>query len=97
MTTPLFADAELVRKLMEGRADDIIPCVGCENCHGISMSDGPWYSTCTVNPTWGMPPYQMKGITPPKTSKKVAVIGGGPAGMKAALDRRGKRAQGNAL
>jgi thioredoxin reductase len=85
MTTPLFADAELVRKLMEGRADDIIPCVGCENCHGTSMSFGPWYSTCTVNPTWGMPPYQIKGITTPKVSKKVAVIGGGPGGMKAAL------------
>ena len=85
MTTPLFADAELVRKLMEGRADDIVPCVGCENCHGTSGQYGPWYSTCTVNPTWGMPPYQLKGITVPKTSKKVAVIGGGPAGMKAAL------------
>ena len=85
MTTPLFADPELIRKLMEGRADDIVPCVGCENCHGTSMAAGPWYSTCTVNPTWGMPPYQLKGITAPKTQKKVAVIGGGPAGMKAAL------------
>ena len=85
MTTPLFADPELVRKLAEGRADDIVPCVGCENCHGTSMTYGPWYSTCTVNPTWGVPPYQIKGITQPKTSKKVAVIGGGPAGMKAAL------------
>jgi 2,4-dienoyl-CoA reductase-like NADH-dependent reductase (Old Yellow Enzyme family)/thioredoxin reductase len=85
MTTPLFADAELVRKLREGRGDDIIPCVGCENCHGISMTEGPWYSTCTVNPTWGMPPFQLKGIAQPKVSKKVAIIGGGPAGMKAAL------------
>jgi pyruvate/2-oxoglutarate dehydrogenase complex dihydrolipoamide dehydrogenase (E3) component len=32
-----------------------------------------------------LPPYKLQGITPPTTVKKVAVIGGGPAGMKAAL------------
>jgi thioredoxin reductase len=85
MTTPLFVDAELVRKLEEGRADDILPCIACNDCHGISMSKPPWYSTCALNPTWGLPPYQLKGITEPKFSKKVAVIGGGPAGMRAAL------------
>ena len=85
MTTPFFADAELVRKVKEGRADDVIPCIACENCHGISMTKPPWYSTCTVNPTWGLPPYQLKGITQPTISKKVAVIGGGPAGMRAAM------------
>ena len=85
MTTPLFADAELVRKLEEGRADDVLPCIACNDCHGISMSKPPWYSTCAVNPAWGLPPYQLKAITQPKFSKKVAVIGGGPAGMRAAL------------
>jgi 2,4-dienoyl-CoA reductase-like NADH-dependent reductase (Old Yellow Enzyme family)/thioredoxin reductase len=86
MTTPLFADRELVRKVKEGRADDIIPCIACWNCHGISMTKGPWHSSlCSVNPTWGLPPYKLQGITAPRTSKKVAVIGGGPAGMKAAL------------
>jgi 2,4-dienoyl-CoA reductase-like NADH-dependent reductase (Old Yellow Enzyme family)/thioredoxin reductase len=85
MTTPLFADPELVRKVKEGRVDDVLPCLGCGNCHGISMNMPPWYSTCTVNPAWGMPPYQLKSITQPKVSKKVAVVGGGPSGMKAAL------------
>ena len=85
MTTPFFADAELVRKLKEGRADDVLQCIACGDCHGISMTNRPWYSTCAVNPTWGMPPYQLKGIKQPKVSKTVAVIGGGPAGMKAAL------------
>ncbi len=85
MTTPLFADRELMRKVKEGRADDVIPCIACWNCHGISMTEGPWYSTCTVNPTWGLPPYKLEGITAPTKSKKVAIIGGGPAGMKAAL------------
>jgi len=85
MTTPFFADWELVRKVREGRADDVIPCIMCQNCHGISMTKGPWFSTCTVNPKWGLPPYKLAGITAPRTKKKVAVIGGGPGGMKAAL------------
>jgi 2,4-dienoyl-CoA reductase-like NADH-dependent reductase (Old Yellow Enzyme family)/thioredoxin reductase len=85
MTMPFFADPELVRKVRAGRTDDVTPCIACHNCHGISMSAGPWYSTCTVNPTWGVPPYKLQGITAPKQIKKVAVIGGGPGGMKAAL------------
>lgn len=85
MTTPFFADAELVRKVREGRADDVVPCIACQNCHGISMAKGPWYSTCTVNPTWGLPPYKLRSITQPGSVKKVAVIGGGPGGMKAAI------------
>jgi 2,4-dienoyl-CoA reductase-like NADH-dependent reductase (Old Yellow Enzyme family)/thioredoxin reductase len=85
MTTPLFADWELVRKVGEGRVDDVIPCTACQNCQGISNTKGPWYSTCTVNPKWGLPPYKLAGITAPKMKKKVAVIGGGPGGMKAAL------------
>jgi thioredoxin reductase len=85
MTMPFFADPELVRKVKEGRADDVVPCIACHNCHGMSMSKPPWYSTCTVNPKWGLPPYQISGITKPTISKKVAVIGGGPGGMKAAL------------
>jgi 2,4-dienoyl-CoA reductase-like NADH-dependent reductase (Old Yellow Enzyme family)/thioredoxin reductase len=86
MTTPFFADRELVRKVKEGRADDIIPCIACWNCHGISMTKGPWHSSlCSVNPTWGTPPYKLQSFSTPRATKKVAVIGGGPAGMKAAL------------
>lgn len=85
MTTPFFADPELVMKVKEGRADDVVPCIACQNCHGISVSEGPWYSTCTVNPKWGVPAYRLQGIRKPTISKKVAVIGGGPAGMKAAM------------
>jgi 2,4-dienoyl-CoA reductase-like NADH-dependent reductase (Old Yellow Enzyme family)/thioredoxin reductase len=85
MTTPFFADPELVRKVAAGRADDVIPCIQCQNCHGISMVYGPHYPTCTVNPKWVLPPYKLSQIQPPMERKKVAVIGGGPAGMKAAL------------
>jgi NADPH-dependent 2,4-dienoyl-CoA reductase/sulfur reductase-like enzyme len=85
MATPLFADPEYVQKAYEGRAEDITPCVRCHNCHGISRTIGPWYDTCSVNPTWGLSETKKKSIRPPALAKKVAVIGGGPAGMKAAI------------
>jgi 2,4-dienoyl-CoA reductase-like NADH-dependent reductase (Old Yellow Enzyme family)/thioredoxin reductase len=85
MTTPFFADPELVKKITEGRVEDILPCVQCHSCHGISRTHGPWYDTCTVNPKWATPAYKLDNIPAPKAVKKVAVIGGGPGGMKAAL------------
>jgi NADPH-dependent 2,4-dienoyl-CoA reductase/sulfur reductase-like enzyme len=85
MTRPLFADQDLVKKVAAGRADDVIPCIQCQNCHGISMTTGPYYATCDVNPKWIAPPYKLAAIQTPLIKKKVAVIGGGPAGMKAAL------------
>jgi NADPH-dependent 2,4-dienoyl-CoA reductase/sulfur reductase-like enzyme len=85
MTTPFFADPELVKKVAAGMADDVVPCYQCQNCHCISMLKGPHYATCDVNPKFGTPAYKIQGITAPRKIKKVAVIGGGPAGMKAAL------------
>jgi NADPH-dependent 2,4-dienoyl-CoA reductase/sulfur reductase-like enzyme len=46
---------------------------------------GPWYSWCSVNPKIGHAHRMNRMIDPPTVSKKVAVIGGGPAGMKAAI------------
>jgi NADPH-dependent 2,4-dienoyl-CoA reductase/sulfur reductase-like enzyme len=85
MTRPLFADGELVKKVAAGRVDDVIPCLQCQNCHAESMSKGPHFARCTVNPKWAVPNYKLKNMDGPLTKKKVAVIGGGPAGMKAAL------------
>jgi len=85
MTMPFFADPEFVKKASEGRAEDIIPCISCHDCHGISRTAGPWYDVCTVNPKWATPAYKLANIPSPTTKKKVAVIGGGPGGMKAAV------------
>lgn len=46
--------------------------------------EGPWYVVCSVNPKIGIPA-AVRGIGAPGLPKKVAVIGGGPAGMKAAI------------
>jgi len=85
MATPLFCDPELVKKVAAGRADDVLQCYQCHDCHAISMLKGPHNAMCDLNPKWGTPAYKLASIQPPLTKKKVAVIGGGPAGMKAAI------------
>jgi NADPH-dependent 2,4-dienoyl-CoA reductase/sulfur reductase-like enzyme len=85
MTRPLIADTDLVAKLSAGLADEVVPCTQCQNCHWETMTGSFHLSRCQVNPAWQTSAYKLKSITPPLTKKKVAVIGGGPAGMKAAL------------
>jgi NADPH-dependent 2,4-dienoyl-CoA reductase/sulfur reductase-like enzyme len=78
-----ICDSEYAKKMAEGRGEDVVPCIRCNKCHGLSMT-GPWYTVCSVNPKIGLP-LAVKTIQPPTAQKKVAVIGGGVAGMKAAI------------
>ncbi len=68
----------------EGRKEDIVPCIRCNKCHKNSYEE-PWNSTCSVNPIWGIEHRIDRLVKPPARKKKVAIVGGGPAGMKAAL------------
>jgi NADPH-dependent 2,4-dienoyl-CoA reductase/sulfur reductase-like enzyme len=83
MGRQFIADPEYAKKAYEGRGDDVTPCVLCNKCHGVSFS-GSWFTVCTVNPRVGIAQAVQK-IEAPASSKRVAVIGGGPAGMKAAI------------
>ena len=69
----------------EGRADDIVPCLRCNKCHGRGPND-PFVSVCSVNPKIGIEHRLHHLVSDPGPSKRIAVIGGGPAGMKAAMD-----------
>jgi 2,4-dienoyl-CoA reductase-like NADH-dependent reductase (Old Yellow Enzyme family)/thioredoxin reductase len=82
MGRPFVADWEYGQKAYEGRGEDVVPCLMCNKCHG-SGQNGPWISVCSVNPKMGIDS-AVRIIASPSASKKVAVIGGGPAGMKAA-------------
>jgi len=84
MARAFMADPEYGRKIYAGRGEDVVPCILCNRCHYDNNTNGPWYSVCTVNPRLGIAP-AVRAIGAPGMSKKVAVIGGGPAGMKAAL------------
>ncbi len=72
------------RLAYEGRGEDVVPCLRCNACIRSSHAD-PFVSVCSVNPVWGLEYKIGRMIQPPADKKKVAVVGGGPAGMKAAL------------
>ena len=82
----LLADAHWPKKAAEGRANEIIPCIGCNlGCLDRSYSDG--LCQCTSNPLTGRevdwPNYPV-GDRETKR-QRVLVIGGGPGGMQAAI------------
>ncbi|MGB9793412.1 MAG: FAD-dependent oxidoreductase, partial [Thermacetogeniaceae bacterium] len=79
---PLWADPYWPKKALAGTPEDIRPCIRCnEGC--LERTFFLFRSiTCAVNPRCG-----REGeleITPASSKKKVAVIGGGPAGLEAA-------------
>jgi 2,4-dienoyl-CoA reductase-like NADH-dependent reductase (Old Yellow Enzyme family)/NADPH-dependent 2,4-dienoyl-CoA reductase/sulfur reductase-like enzyme len=89
MARSWISNPDYGRKLYEGRGEDVVPCLRCNGCHRSSYAD-PWTSVCAVNPTWGLEHKIERMIEPPTDGKKVAVIGGGPAGMEAALIAAGR-------
>ena len=70
--------------LYEGRKDDIVPCLRCNKCHGRGKRD-IMTTTCSVNPKFGFEAVDRYIGKPATEKKKVAVIGGGPGGMRTAL------------
>jgi 2,4-dienoyl-CoA reductase-like NADH-dependent reductase (Old Yellow Enzyme family)/thioredoxin reductase len=84
MGRALVADPYLPRKAAEGRTDEIVKCIACQRCaESVILERIPL--RCTVNPAAGREKEFASKITPAKTRKKVLVIGGGPAGMEAAI------------
>ncbi|WP_125154873.1 FAD-dependent oxidoreductase [Clostridium rectalis] len=85
---PLLADPFLPKKLMERKAEDISPCLRCLVC--LSGDFVPYIKypirslKCSVNPIIGREQEATRKIQPER-KKKVLIIGGGPAGMQAAI------------
>ena len=71
--------------LQEGRDEDLVPCLRCNKCHGRGPHD-PFVSVCSVNPKVGIEHRLDILESNPLPSMKIAVIGGGPAGMKTAME-----------
>ena len=79
----LFTDPDYYTKVLEERGEDIRPCAKCNRCHGKKRA--PWTSLCTVNPSFGSEIKDRYLCQPAGEARKVAVIGGGPAGLQAAI------------
>lgn len=80
MGRKLLADPHLPRKIAEGQTQDILPCIYCYTC--ISQIYFKKSVKCAVNPETAFE--RELQIRPTSAPKRVAVIGGGPAGMEAA-------------
>lgn len=79
----LLADPYLVKKALEGNAEDITPCLRCYECFGETSKSET--VKCTVNPTMGQQLPEKNRKEKLECVKRVLVIGGGPAGMEAAI------------
>jgi len=79
-----IADPHLVAKTRSGRADDVRPCISCNQLCWARRSRDYWIS-CLVNPSAGRE-WQWEGdrFEPSPDPRHVLVIGGGPAGLEAA-------------
>ena len=84
MARAFIADPEFGKKVYEGRAEDITPCLRCNKCHRTGGSD-PWIDSCSVNPTWSYEHKIKRLFDEPDGVKRVGIVGGGPAGMRLAI------------
>lgn len=83
MGRALIADPFLPYKAKHQREDEIRPCLRCLTCLN-EMSRSRSF-TCTVNPTAGREFRLHRQTSQPHPSLNITVVGGGPAGMSAAL------------
>jgi 2,4-dienoyl-CoA reductase-like NADH-dependent reductase (Old Yellow Enzyme family)/thioredoxin reductase len=78
----LLADPELPNKMASGKTEDIRPCILCMACRDDLFFDKGVSVGCQVNPALGRE--AEFNIIKADTTKKVLIVGGGPAGMEAA-------------
>ncbi len=80
---PLLADAEWCNKAYAGNVKNIRPCIGCqEGCLNEFVEGG--HPQCAVNPRTAFEEEYSAEIPKAEKSKRIAVIGAGPAGVTAA-------------
>ncbi len=92
----VLADPQFANKCIAGEEDRIRRCLRCYKCFPGSPEEGyddlPYTSQelalyvghCTINPLAHLP-FDPETIPAPDKSAKVLIIGGGPAGMQAAI------------
>ncbi|WP_127114361.1 NADH:flavin oxidoreductase [Shimia sediminis] len=82
MTRAHMADPHIVKKIVEGREDDIRPCVGATYCLDRIYQAGE--ALCLHNAATGRELTMPHEIAPAAERKKVVIVGAGPGGLEAA-------------
>ncbi|SMY06870.1 NADH:flavin oxidoreductase [Flavimaricola marinus] len=82
MTRAHMADPHIVQKIVEGREDDIRPCVGATYCLDRIYQAGD--ALCIHNAATGRELTMPHTISRADASKNVVIVGAGPAGLEAA-------------
>ncbi|MFP4538268.1 MAG: FAD-dependent oxidoreductase [Dichotomicrobium sp.] len=82
MTRAHIADPHIVKKIVEGREDDIRPCVGATFCLDRIYMGGE--ALCIHNAATGRELEMPHEIAPAPQQKRVVVVGAGPGGLEAA-------------
>lgn len=83
LTRSLVADPEWPNKVKQGRLQDIRGCISCNQC--TQKAEEPPKRRCVVNPELCQELELKDGIGRAARVKKIWVIGGGPAGLQAAI------------
>ena len=79
---PSLADPAYAKKVIEGEVEKIRPCIGCNmGCFSRCCESGEPVS-CAVNPQAARE--VVMGLKPGNGNKKIAIVGGGIAGMEVA-------------
>jgi 2,4-dienoyl-CoA reductase-like NADH-dependent reductase (Old Yellow Enzyme family)/thioredoxin reductase len=83
MTRALITDPDLPHKVAAGRGEDVLRCIGCNACIAHYHAGTP--IVCAQNPRTGrereLPPADRA-----PSALRIAVVGGGPAGLAAAAE-----------
>ncbi|MFT3987559.1 FAD-dependent oxidoreductase [Aestuariivirga sp.] len=82
MTRAHIADPHIVKKIMEGREDDIRPCVGATYCLD-RLYEGQ-DTLCIHNPATSREATMPHVIGKAKAKKNIVIVGAGPGGLEAA-------------
>jgi len=83
-TRAMIADPTLISKTLAGKAEQVRPCIGCnQGCVAGVFLQGSM--SCAVNPAVGREGTLSEDLMEPaQTKKKVVIVGAGPAGLEAA-------------
>jgi len=77
MVRALIADPRAIAKSLAGRRGEIIPCIGCNECHyGRTVA-------CATNPVAGRE--AAMEIVQAAEPKRILIVGAGPAGLECAM------------